>query len=84
MTQQDTQKIVPVILCGGSGTRLAPMSTPDNPKQFLNLMNDYSLLQNTALRSMELGGIDASRVVTVTLDRLVTETNNQLNKVDEQ
>src|SRR5262245_1494526 len=43
-------QIVPVILAGGSGTRLWPLSRPDRPKQFLTLFDNRSLFQNTALR----------------------------------
>ena len=45
-------KILPVILSGGSGTRLWPLSRASFPKQYLNLIegNKYSLLQNTFLR----------------------------------
>jgi mannose-1-phosphate guanylyltransferase/mannose-6-phosphate isomerase len=43
-------QIVPVILAGGAGTRLWPLSRPDRPKQFLTLFDDRSLFQNTALR----------------------------------
>ena len=39
-----------VILCGGSGTRLWPLSRKNYPKQFLNLYSDKSLLQETFLR----------------------------------
>ncbi|MFZ2300217.1 MAG: mannose-1-phosphate guanylyltransferase [Candidatus Moraniibacteriota bacterium] len=39
-----------VILCGGSGTRLWPMSRKNFPKQFLKLYGDRSLLQETYLR----------------------------------
>lgn len=42
--------LTPVIMAGGSGTRLWPMSRQLNPKQFLRLFNEYSLLQNTLLR----------------------------------
>ena len=44
-------KITPVILSGGSGTRLWPLSRSLNPKQFLNLVDDFSLFQKTALRT---------------------------------
>ncbi|MEJ5150767.1 mannose-1-phosphate guanylyltransferase/mannose-6-phosphate isomerase [Comamonas sp. MYb396] len=44
-------KLTPVILCGGSGTRLWPLSREHYPKQFLSLGGDgQSMLQNTALR----------------------------------
>ena len=39
-----------VILCGGSGTRLWPLSRKNYPKQFLKLYSDKSLLQETFLR----------------------------------
>jgi len=42
--------IVPVILCGGGGTRLWPLSRSLYPKQFLNLVNESSLFQDTILR----------------------------------
>jgi len=41
--------IQPVILCGGSGTRLWPLSRQNMPKQFLPLVSDMSMLQDTAL-----------------------------------
>ena len=43
-------KVVPVILCGGAGTRLWPLSRELYPKQLLSLVGDYSLLQNTVER----------------------------------
>ncbi len=42
--------ITPVILCGGNGTRLWPLSRDMYPKQLLALTGDKSLLQQTALR----------------------------------
>src|SRR5581483_2873652 len=39
--------MIVVIIAGGSGTRLWPLSTHDFPKHLLNLTNDRSLLQNT-------------------------------------
>ena len=42
--------IVPVILSGGSGTRLWPLSRKLYPKQFINLVNETTLFQDTILR----------------------------------
>ncbi|MEN5178475.1 mannose-1-phosphate guanylyltransferase/mannose-6-phosphate isomerase [Comamonas testosteroni] len=51
-------KLTPVIMCGGSGTRLWPLSREHYPKQFLSLSADgKSMLQNTALR---LSGLNSS------------------------
>ena len=42
--------ILPIILSGGSGTRLWPLSRKLYPKQFINLINETSLFQDTILR----------------------------------
>ncbi len=46
--------LLPVLLAGGSGTRLWPLSREQYPKQFLALTDDRTLLQNTALRARQL------------------------------
>ncbi len=46
--------MIPVILSGGSGSRLWPRSRTQSPKQFIALHNDYTLYQNTLLRLSEL------------------------------
>ena len=44
-------KLTVIIMCGGSGTRLWPLSREKNPKQFIKLNNDkYNLFQKTILR----------------------------------
>ncbi len=43
-------KIQPVIMSGGAGTRLWPMSRAARPKQFLKLVTDKTMFQETALR----------------------------------
>jgi len=48
---EDYLLIIPVILAGGSGTRLWPLSRESYPKQFLRLVGHHSLLQKTALRT---------------------------------
>jgi mannose-1-phosphate guanylyltransferase/mannose-6-phosphate isomerase len=55
--------IVPVILCGGSGSRLWPMSRRLLPKQFLPLVTEHTLLQDTVLRLHDLEGCGAPVVV---------------------
>ena len=47
-------KILPVLLAGGSGTRLWPLSREQYPKQFLRLTCEQTLLQQTALRAVRL------------------------------
>ncbi len=48
-------QVTPVILCGGSGTRLWPLSRTGFPKQFLCLTGNESLLQQAAQRQVALG-----------------------------
>jgi len=52
---KDQHVVQPVILCGGSGTRLWPMSRKSFPKQFVPLIGDKSLLQLTLERVAQLG-----------------------------
>jgi mannose-1-phosphate guanylyltransferase / mannose-6-phosphate isomerase len=47
--------LIPVILCGGSGTRLWPLSRKSFPKQFVPLLGDKSLLQLTLERVAPFG-----------------------------
>jgi mannose-1-phosphate guanylyltransferase/mannose-6-phosphate isomerase len=49
----------PVILSGGSGSRLWPLSRQNQPKQFLALIGDRSLFQETVLRASRLDGMQA-------------------------
>lgn len=49
--------LMPVILAGGSGTRLWPLSREAYPKQFLTLAGQHSLMQKTWLRVAELADL---------------------------
>ncbi|WP_037906430.1 mannose-1-phosphate guanylyltransferase/mannose-6-phosphate isomerase [Sulfitobacter mediterraneus] len=55
--------ITPVILCGGSGTRLWPVSRKSFPKQFINLIGDGSLFQQSSVR-LSGAGFAAPLIVT--------------------
>lgn len=56
-------RIYPVLLCGGSGTRLWPLSRKSYPKQFVKLTDEESLYQSSARR---LSGSDFAAPVIVT------------------
>ena len=55
---EKTISVVPVILCGGSGTRLWPLSRAGFPKQFLVLSGTTSLFQQAVSRVNSLGAAD--------------------------
>jgi len=55
--------IVPVILSGGSGTRLWPMSTCDAPKQFQPLAGESSMFRQTLARAADRGRFSAPIIV---------------------
>ncbi len=55
--------ITPVILSGGSGTRLWPLSRKSHPKQLLPLLNETSLLQDTINRLQGLHQLEPAIVI---------------------
>ena len=58
------QPIIPVILSGGTGTRLWPVSREAHPKPFMLMPDGQSLLQKTYLRAQQTSGADRSITVT--------------------
>jgi len=72
--------IIPIILSGGSGTRLWPLSRKQYPKQYLPLVGDNTMLQETILR---LNGLDnlADPIIVCNADHrfLVAEQCQQIN-----
>jgi mannose-1-phosphate guanylyltransferase/mannose-6-phosphate isomerase len=70
--------LVPVILSGGAGTRLWPLSRELYPKQLLPLMGEHTMLQDTARR---LEGLDAAPPVVVCNDAHRFLVAEQLRKI---
>ena len=70
----------PVLLAGGLGARLWPLSRALYPKQLLTVSGDLSLLQQTALRALELA--PAEQIITVTTVAHYQPIRDQLCEVD--
>ena len=66
-------EIRPLIMCGGNGTRLWPVSRAALPKQFASLMGERSTFQQTVLRSARLGTTQRPLIVTNALHRYLVE-----------
>ena len=71
--------LVPVILSGGSGTRLWPLSRELYPKQLLPLVGDHTMLQDTARR---LSGLTASGPIVVCNEHHRFMVAEQLRQID--
>src|SRR5512134_256787 len=56
-------KLYPVVLCGGAGSRLWPMSRQLLPKQFLPLVSERTMLQETVERLRGFAGLEPPTVV---------------------
>lgn len=65
----------PVILCGGSGTRLWPLSTSAIPKPFLPLMGEQTLFEETLARVMPAAGFAAPIIVAGRQHRALIEAH---------
>ena len=77
--------IVPLILCGGSGTRLWPLSRESYPKQFLSIKkkDELSLLQKTVLRILSLKNLKTPILVCNEEHRfIVAEQMREINIED--
>lgn len=73
--------IIPVILCGGSGSRLWPLSRDFYPKQFLNIIEDTSLFKKSIKRLvlLEKAGFDLKKIIVVTNENQRFLVLQQLN-----
>ena len=75
--------IQPVILSGGSGTRLWPLSREKYPKQLLPLIGDYSLLQATVRRIHGMAGVDLAAPMVVCNEEYRFVIAEQLRLMDQ-
>lgn len=74
--------IIPVLLCGGSGRRLWPLSTLEKPKQFHTIDHEKTLLQQTAERALGHSQVNPEKVVTTTNPSLFEQTKEQLQAIN--
>ena len=68
-----------LILAGGKGSRLYPLSRANQPKQFLKLINDKSFLVNTVDRIIPI--IDRDNIYVVTNMDYREKVENELNRI---
>ncbi|MFM0662232.1 mannose-1-phosphate guanylyltransferase/mannose-6-phosphate isomerase [Paraburkholderia sediminicola] len=72
--------LLPIILCGGAGSRLWPVSRESHPKPFIRLADGESLLQKAFLRAVALPGV--KEVLTVTNRDLFFKTEDDFREVN--
>lgn len=72
--------IIPVILSGGSGTRLWPLSVSEKPKQFLSLVGKETMIQQTLLRLDGLNVADPIVICNESHRFIVAEQMQELGK----
>jgi mannose-1-phosphate guanylyltransferase len=72
--------MIPIVMSGGSGTRLWPLSRKNKPKQFLNLFGELSLFQNTITRLSSVTDMEAPIIVCNETHRFMVA--EQLQEID--
>ena len=73
-------ELIPVILSGGVGSRLWPVSREAHPKPFMDLPDGQNLIQKTFLRASRLEGV--VEVLTVTNRELLFKTEDEYGAVN--
>lgn len=68
-----------VILCGGTGTRVWPLSMNKKPKQFLNFYENRTLFQGALFRALQI--VPAKRVILVTNENYLDELKKEAPQV---
>lgn len=74
--------LIPVILCGGSGSRLWPVSREAHPKPFMRLDDGQSLLQKAFLRGAALPGV--REILTISNREVFFKTEDEFREVNHQ
>ncbi len=74
--------MIPIIISGGSGSRLWPVSRLSDPKPFLKLSDGRSLLQNTFLRAVN-SGQKVANLITVTNEKLYFRMQDEFQQVNQ-
>lgn len=72
--------LIPVILCGGAGSRLWPVSRETHPKPFMRLTDGESLLQKAFLRGAALPGV--REILTVSNRELFFKITDEIHETD--
>ena len=75
-----TRPIIPVILSGGSGSRLWPLSRRERPKQLLPLMGENTMIQDTVLRLQGEGFLDPVFICNAAHAEFISEQMAEINQ----
>jgi mannose-1-phosphate guanylyltransferase len=79
MFKKKTSSHYIVILCGGTGPRLWPLSRVDHPKQFLHIFSENSLLKETFFRAKRI--VPSENIYVVTNERYLSQTKKNLKNL---
>ena len=74
-------QLIPVILSGGVGSRLWPVSREAHPKPFMTLPDGQNLIQKTFLRAAGLEGV--AEILTVTNRELLFKTEDEYRAIND-
>ena len=80
--KQLLSKVQPVILCGGKGERLWPLSREEEPKQFLKIDGKRSLFQNTIVRTLKI--FEETSILLITQENYLGILTEQIKSLDAQ
>ena len=72
--------MIPVIISGGSGSRLWPVSRQSFPKPFIKLSDGLSLFQNTLIRASNL--VNVTRIIVITNESLFYRMKDEFSQIN--